>query len=84
MAWQFHRPDLGSGAVFAFRRSKMAESAVTLYLKGIKSEARCEVVLADTGARKTFTGKELTENGLEASEHDAPASVLITYTVIDQ
>lgn len=84
MAWQFHRPDLGSGAIFAFRRSQMAETVIALSINGIKAEDRCEVVFSDTSVRKTFTGRELIEHGLEVKEDDAPASVLLTYAVMDR
>lgn len=79
MAWQFDRPDLGSGAVFAFRRSEGAENAIRLFLKGIRPEAEYEVTFADTDTKKTFPGKKLAEKGLEVNEDNAPASVLITY-----
>ena len=82
IAWQFDRPDLGSGAVFAFRRSKTATNTITLFLKGIKQEARYEVVFVDTDTKKIFIGKELMEEGLEVNEDSAPASVLITYNQI--
>ncbi|MCK4417634.1 MAG: alpha-galactosidase, partial [Candidatus Latescibacteria bacterium] len=83
MAWQFDRPDLGSGAVFAFRRSQGAKNTIKLFPKGIKQEGRYEVLFVDTDTKKTFAGKELMEKGLEVNEDDAPASVLITYKLIN-
>ena len=84
IAWQFDRPDMGKGLVFAFRRSNMAEKEIKLLLKGIKKEQKYKVHFVDKDIKKILTGKNLLEEGLVIEELEAPESILIGYEIVKQ
>lgn len=78
-AWQFDRPDLGAGAVLAFRRPQSPYQDARLNLKGLMPEAEYEFHDADTGTVTRLTGKQCLEEGLRVAIDAKPGSALLTY-----
>ena len=81
MAWQFDRPDMGKGLVFAFRRPK-AEREIKLLLRGIEEDRQYEIHFVDQDTRIRIKGKELLEKGLVIEEDNAPESSLVAYEIV--
>ncbi|MGQ9589883.1 MAG: NPCBM/NEW2 domain-containing protein [Planctomycetota bacterium] len=81
IAYQFHRPDLDSGLVLAFRRAESPYLALSAKLRGIAPERTYRVETIDE-RRKTSTrsasGRELAE-GFEIRIPERRASVAIRY-----
>jgi len=78
-AWQFDRPDLGTGAVLVFRRPKSPFVEASLRLQGLEPEAVYESLDADSGAVVTAAGKEWMEEGLRVEIPNKPAAKLFMY-----
>jgi alpha-galactosidase len=80
IAWQFHRPDRGTGMVQAFRRRDCACGRIVLCLAGLDPDARYVVSDADapTGTM-TLAARELMERGLAIEAKTAPQAVIVTY-----
>jgi len=76
-AYQFHRADLDAGFLIAFRRSKCAEAAVSLRVRGVKSKAMYMVTEVDTGTKRKLSGKAL--GALPVSVPNAPGSAVVLY-----
>lgn len=79
IAWQFHRPDLGGGAVQAFRREKTESSVQVFRLRGLNRGTRYIIEDLDGGASRTMTGKELLQKGLEVKIASQPGAAVILY-----
>ena len=82
IAWQFDRPEEGTGVIQAFRRNSCEDSVKTFPLKGLDAEAQYEVINFDTQEPVVITGKELTEEGLKVEISDKPGAIIITYNRI--
>lgn len=78
-AWQFDRPDLGSGMVLAFRRQASPFAALTARLRSLDPEARYEVTDRDDGSVQTTSGRGLMEKGIEIRIAGQPGSRLLLY-----
>jgi len=79
IAWQFNRPEEGTGFIQAFRRDS-CESSIKIYpLKGLDISAQYELINFDRPEPVILTGKELTEKGLEVEIKDKPGSAIISY-----
>ena len=78
LAFQFHREDLKSGMVMAFRRSQSKEERKILRLWGLNPKSKYEVHFEDTGQKEIRTGVEL-KRSLEVSMAHPRTSRLITY-----
>ena len=80
-AYQLDRPDLGEGAVLAFRRPESPYPAVELALYGIDESAMYEVSLTqetyDHALYVEMAGSELA--ALTVSIPERPGSVLLRY-----
>jgi hypothetical protein len=79
--WQFDRPDLGQGFAMCFRRSASPEAARDVSLRGLDSNARYEVTLAETydvKEKRLLSGRQLTQLHVEIGK--APGSLLIRYS----
>lgn len=84
MAWQFDRPEAGTGVVQAFRRANSIYEAARLKLHGLNAGAR--YVLTDLDQRdapQSLTGEELMNKGLRVTAAAQPAAVVITYQKAD-
>jgi alpha-galactosidase len=78
-AWQFDRPDLNSGAVLAFRRTRSPFGSATLTLKGLEPTAIYTLRNLDAAGSTEMTGRELAEKGLAVTIKDQPGSAVIIY-----
>jgi len=79
MAFQFDRPDLGSGMVEAFRRPESASKHIRLKLRGLDPSAEYELTDLDSGKVTLHTGASLMRGGLWLTASVAPSSVVIEY-----
>ena len=79
LAWQYNRPEAGSGVAQAFRRPESAEETRTFKLSGLEAEGRYEVEDLD-GEKQVRTGRELQEEGLTVVLRERPSAAVIAYT----
>ena len=79
MAWQFDRPDLGTGFVQAFRRADCPEESVQLRLHGLDPEARYTLMDVDANQPWQASGQELLAQGVTVKSPSRPTAILITY-----
>jgi alpha-galactosidase len=78
LAWQYDRPEEGTGVVQIFRRPDSNQESETFRLCGLNSKARYEVENLD-GGKETQTGKELATQGITVTLQNKPEAVVITY-----
>jgi len=78
-AWQFDRPDLNSGAVFAFRRARSPFASAPLRLRGLDPNAVYTLSNFDVAGTTEMTGQELLQKGLPIVIQDRPGSVVVVY-----
>lgn len=83
IAWQFNRPEQGSGVVQAFRHSECEAVSMTFQLKGLESAAQYRVTNFDSPTPSILSGRELMENGLTVQINDKPGSAVIEYKIIE-
>lgn len=81
-AWQFDRPDLKSGAVFAFRRAQSPFVEATLMLKGLEPGAKYEFRDIDTGTVVQLSGEECMSKGLRVEIPNKPAATVLLYKML--
>ncbi len=79
IAWQFNRPDLGTGVIQAFRHDTSPFASAQFKLRGLDPAARYLVKNLDTSQEVDFTGKELMEEGIPVSIQSEPGAVILTY-----
>jgi alpha-galactosidase len=77
MAWQFHRAELGEGAIQAFRRESSQQPSLRLKLHGLDPAAQYEVTDFDHGVT-LHQGEVLMNEGLEVTL-DPRGSAVFTY-----
>jgi len=80
MAFQFDRPDQGSGVVLAFRRPHAKAKTMRLTLQGLDASKHYKIDNFDVSGTGLETGKSLMHKGLEISLSDAPAAAIVQYT----
>jgi alpha-galactosidase len=81
MAWQFDRPEAGTGLVQVFRRENSYYESARFKLRGLEAGARYRVVNLDQpNAAREFTGSELMDAGLLISLPNQPEAAVIEYT----
>jgi alpha-galactosidase len=80
MAWQFDVPETGEGMVQAFRRAESPYCGAQFKLQGLDPTARYALTDLDVhdGAR-TYTGRELQEQGVAVGITNKPGAVVLTY-----
>jgi len=79
-AWQFDRPDTGTGLVQAFRRQDCAEETSRFRLRQLDPYARYTVTdLDQPDSPQEMAGDRLMQEGLVASIRDKPGAALFTY-----
>ena len=83
MAWQFDRPEAGSGMVQAFRRDEAPEETTVFRLSGVDSESRYIITDCDGGQPRTVTGRELREKGLTIRIENKPGAGVLVYKKVD-
>ncbi len=79
MAWQFNRPEAGSGFIQAFRRGGSVYESARLKLHGLDPAARYRVADRDAPGSVEMTGRELGDPGLLVTIRDRPGAVILTY-----
>jgi alpha-galactosidase len=79
IAWQFDRPDLGSGLVQVFRRPESHEGSARLKLRGLDPRFRYAVTDLDDPKPRELSGRELMVNGLQLALPEKPAARMVTY-----
>ncbi len=79
IAWQFDRPEAGTGVVQVFRRPRSVYESARLKLRGLEDDASYTVTDLDSGAARTVTGRELMHEGLLVTMKDQPGSAVVTY-----
>ncbi len=79
MAYQFHRDDLKTGMILAFRREKATMSSLTVKPAALKAGTKYTIEWVDQGRSEERDGKALSE-GIEIHLPGAPSSALILYT----
>ena len=79
LAWQFDRPEIGEGAIQAFRRPTCTESTITLKLHGLVADAQYTVTDIDTGIPQILTGSQLMDSGLQITATSKPQAFVIMY-----
>ncbi len=78
LAWQYDRPEAGSGVVQAFRRPDNGEPIKTFRLRGLDPKARYEVENFD-GGKEIRTGRELMQQGLTVTLNEKTSAAVIAY-----
>jgi alpha-galactosidase len=78
-AWQFDRPDLGSGMILAFRRQASPFAAMTARLRSLDPDARYEMTDRDDGSVRNTSGRGLMEKGIEIRIDVQPGSRMLIY-----
>lgn len=78
LAWQYNRPEAGTGVVQVFRRPDSDQESETFPLYGLNSRARYELVNLD-GGKEIQTGKELLTQGIKVELKNKPEAAVITY-----
>lgn len=82
IAWQFSRPEEGTGIIQAFRRDSCEEATKTFHLKGLIPDAQYEITNFDTESPAIYKGNELMEEGLKITIGDKPGAAIIKYHAI--
>ena len=81
LAWQYDRPDLGTGVVQAFRRPMSPFTAARFPLHGLDPKANYVVTDLDApNEKKTLSGQALIETGVDVIMKDLPAASIVTYS----
>jgi hypothetical protein len=81
IAWQFHCPEHGAGAVQAFRRGDNREPLQQLRLRGLDPDAHDDIKNFDVEGNVQISGRTLLEQGLTVDIQTAPGSAVIVYQV---
>jgi len=79
MAWQFDRPELGGGAVQAFRRLENSDTTARFRLRELQPAVHYVVTDLDSRASQRMTGRELMNDGLLVKLPQRPSAALIIY-----
>ncbi len=78
IAWQFDRPEEGTGLVQAFRRF-CADDFQRFRLRGLEPNARYTVTDLDRNVPHVTTGRELIDPGLRVEIPQRPGAAIVTY-----
>jgi alpha-galactosidase len=79
IAWQFHDPERGAGAVQAFRRAGSTVAESRLELHDLEPDATYILTVFDTPGTRTATGRALMTGGLAVSLPARPAAAVVVY-----
>lgn len=79
MAWQYDRPDLGSGVIQAFRRKDSVYEAARCKLRGLDANAVYHVTGRDGEIDQEITGGALMEDGLLITLPERPRAAILEY-----
>ena len=79
MAWQFDRPESGTGFVQVFRRPNSSDNSLQLKLNGLDPNAKYTVTDLDTTDSKVLSGKDLMNTGIVSELKERPSSAILVY-----
>ena len=79
MAYQLDCPDRGWGMVVVLRRPESPYQAARLVPRGLDERKNYNVFNIDTNEQKTYSGKQLLQEGLSVSLDKQPASAVLVY-----
>jgi alpha-galactosidase len=79
IAWQFHDPEQGAGAVQAFRRAESPTDRMRLVLRDLEPEAKYTITVFDGPGPFESTGRELMTAGLPIELKEKPAAAVVVY-----
>jgi alpha-galactosidase len=80
IAWQFHDPERGEGAVQAFRRAESSVERALLKLHDLDPAAEYSIAeLGAAGTTKAF-GRDLMTSGLPIVLRERPAAAVVVYS----
>jgi alpha-galactosidase len=82
IAWQFDRPQVGTGMVQVFRRPQSTKEKETLKLRGLDQNSRYSVTKVDTCTKRVLTGRELMKKGLPVELGNHPDSAIFMYRLL--
>jgi alpha-galactosidase len=81
LAFQFNRPEAGSGAIEAFRRADAASTEATLLLRGLEPGRRYTVEKLNGSGTQTRSGESLMQQGLTVSLLEAASVAVFRYAL---
>jgi alpha-galactosidase len=79
MAWQFNRPENGTGMVQAFRRTSSPYESIRVKLQGLDEDAVYALTNIDVPGTTEMTGRDLSEKGLSLTIKEPRGALIITY-----
>ena len=79
VAWQFNRPEHGTGMVQAFRRTQNTDQTLHVKLRGLTADARHSATNFDVAGSTDVLGRVLMEKGLSVTVREKPATAIIAY-----
>jgi alpha-galactosidase len=79
IAWQFHDPEQGGGAIQAFRRSDNREPSQQFRLRGLDPDAWYDIRNFDQEGTVQVAGRELLERGVTVEISSSPGSAVLMY-----
>jgi alpha-galactosidase len=79
MAWQFNRPENGTGLVQAFRHIDSFYESIRVKLQGLDKDAVYTLTNLDLPGTTEMTGRQLSETGLVIAIKQQPGAALISY-----
>ena len=80
-AFQLNRDDLGSGALFLFRRIGSPYSFAHFKLRGLNTEYEYELTDVDTGDVMCYSGKQLSKDGIDVHIDRPQGSKILLYRI---
>ncbi|MCC7376004.1 MAG: alpha-galactosidase [Verrucomicrobiales bacterium] len=80
VAWQFDRPDLGSGVVQAFRHDEATAETARYRLQGLEARSTYQVTDLDQEGTRTMTGQELMDQGVSITLSQRPSAAVLVYS----
>jgi alpha-galactosidase len=79
IAWQFDRPETGTGMVQVFRRDKSFYESARLRLYGLDADGRYSLTNLDSSASSQATGRQLADEGFLVTLKDQPQAAVFLY-----
>jgi alpha-galactosidase len=79
MAWQFDRPEVGEGAVQAFRRAGSVYLAASIKLQGLDPAAMYAITNVDAPGTTIMSGRDLAEMGVKVAIDRQPGAAVLIY-----
>jgi alpha-galactosidase len=79
MAWQFNRPETGTGVVQAFRHVNSVYESIRVRLQGLEKGAVYTLTNLDSPGSTEMTGRELSDRGLLVGINAPRGTAIIVY-----